>query len=36
MTTAVLIFLSREGCGSEGPCPSFGRLWLDDFELRKN
>lgn len=34
-TSAVLIFLSREGCGAEGPCPVFGRLWLDDFEIRR-
>jgi tetratricopeptide (TPR) repeat protein len=35
-TGAVLVFLAREGCGGAGPCPIFGRLWLDDFELRKN
>ncbi|HYG83081.1 MAG TPA: tetratricopeptide repeat protein [Pyrinomonadaceae bacterium] len=32
-TTAVTVFLAREDCGG-GPCPVFGRLWLDDFELQ--
>lgn len=33
-TGAVLISLRRESCSSN-PCPIFGRLWLDDFSLRK-
>jgi hypothetical protein len=33
-TTAVLISLHRQNCSS-GPCPIFGRLWLDDFIIRK-
>lgn len=33
-TNAVVIFLAREDCGG-GPCPVFGRVWLDDFELQK-
>ncbi|MBA3710866.1 MAG: tetratricopeptide repeat protein [Pyrinomonadaceae bacterium] len=33
-TSAVLITLQRQGCSS-GPCPVFGRVWLDDFSLRK-
>jgi tetratricopeptide (TPR) repeat protein len=33
-TQAVLVVLRRESCGSN-PCPIFGRLWLDDFSLRK-
>ena len=33
-TSAVLISLHRQNCSS-GPCPIFGRLWLDDFIIRK-
>jgi hypothetical protein len=33
--SAVLVLLSREGCGGPGPCPIFGRLWLDDFGIRR-
>ena len=33
-TRAVLISLRREPCAN-GPCPIFGRLWLDDFSLQK-
>jgi len=33
-TQAVLVILRRQGC-SNGPCPVFGRLWLDDFSLQK-
>lgn len=33
-TRAVLISLQRETCGPD-PCPIFGRLWLDNFSLRK-
>lgn len=33
-TSAVLISVVRQGCGS-GPCPIFGRLWLDQFSLEK-
>lgn len=31
---AVLISLQRQAC-STSPCPMFGRVWLDDFELKK-
>jgi hypothetical protein len=31
-TRSVLISLQRQGCPS-GPCPIFGRLWLDTFTL---
>ena len=31
---AVLITLQRQTCPA-GPCPMFGRVWLDDFVLRK-
>jgi Flp pilus assembly protein TadD len=34
MSGAVLISLHRQNCSS-GPCPIFGRLWLDDFILQK-
>ncbi len=34
-TRAVLIFVQRESCKS-GPCPAFGRLWIDGFRLEKN
>jgi Tfp pilus assembly protein PilF len=30
--TAILIVLQRQNCSS-GPCPIFGRLWLDEFSL---
>lgn len=33
-TTAIIISCSRASCAS-GPCPVFGRLWLDKFSLRK-
>jgi tetratricopeptide (TPR) repeat protein len=33
-TQAVLVVLRRRSCGG-GPCPIFGRLWLDDFSLQK-
>jgi hypothetical protein len=33
-TSAVTVALRRQNCAS-GPCPVFGRLWLDDFSLRK-
>jgi tetratricopeptide (TPR) repeat protein len=33
-TQAVLVILRRQGC-SNGPCPVFGRLWMDDFSLQK-
>jgi Tfp pilus assembly protein PilF len=33
-TSAVQISVVRQGCGS-GPCPIFGRLWLDQFSLEK-
>jgi tetratricopeptide (TPR) repeat protein len=32
-TSAILISLQRNCAG--GPCPIFGRLWLDDFSLQK-
>lgn len=32
-TTAVTIALQRQPCAA--PCPIFGRLWLDNFALRK-
>ena len=34
VTRAVLIVLQRQSCPS-GPCPIFGRLWLDTFTLEK-
>lgn len=33
-TNALLISLHRGNC-STGPCPIFGRMWLDDFVLQK-
>lgn len=33
-TSAILISLQRERC-SESNCPIFGRLWLDNFSLKK-
>jgi tetratricopeptide (TPR) repeat protein len=33
-TRAVLISLQRQSCPS-GPCPIFGRLWLDTFTMEK-
>ncbi len=33
-TSAVQIALQRQVC-SKSPCPIFGRLWLDNFSLRK-
>ena len=33
-TSAILISLQRQRC-SESPCPIFGRLWLDNFSLKK-
>lgn len=34
MTSAVIISLHRQNCSS-GPCPVFGRIWLDDFIIQK-
>lgn len=34
MTSAIVITCSRAACVS-GPCPIFGRLWLDNLALRK-
>ncbi len=34
-TSAVLISVHRQNCSS-GPCPVFGRMWLDDFVIEKN
>jgi hypothetical protein len=31
-TNAILIAVQRQSCSS-GPCPIFGRLWLDEFSL---
>jgi hypothetical protein len=33
-TEAVIISLRRQNCDTN-PCPVFGRVWLDDFSLRK-
>jgi tetratricopeptide (TPR) repeat protein len=33
-TSAVLISVHRQNCSS-GPCPIFGRMWLDDFSMQK-
>ena len=33
-TSAIQIMLQREHC-SRSPCPIFGRLWLDNFSLKK-
>lgn len=33
-TEAVLVSLRRQNCDAN-PCPMFGRVWLDDFSLRK-
>jgi len=33
-TSAILISLQRQRC-RESPCPIFGRLWLDNFSLKK-
>lgn len=33
-TEAVLVSLRRQDC-DRNPCPMFGRVWLDDFSLRK-
>jgi Tfp pilus assembly protein PilF len=33
-TPAVLVSVRRSNCKA-GPCPAFGRVWLDDFSLRK-
>jgi hypothetical protein len=33
-TNALLISLRRQNC-STGPCPIFGRIWLDDFVLQE-
>ncbi len=32
-THAVRIIVRRQDCGVAGPCPAFGKLWLDDFVL---
>jgi tetratricopeptide (TPR) repeat protein len=34
-TEAVVITLQRQSC-AVNPCPMFGRIWLDDFALRKS
>lgn len=34
-TSAVLISVQRQNCSS-GPCPAFGRMWLDDFVIQKS
>jgi tetratricopeptide (TPR) repeat protein len=33
-TSAILIVVVRQSCGS-GPCPIFGRIWLDQFTIEK-
>lgn len=33
-TNAVLVSFVRQSCGS-GPCPIFGRVWLDQFSMEK-
>ena len=33
-TEAVLVSVRRQSCETS-PCPMFGRVWLDDFSLRK-
>jgi Tfp pilus assembly protein PilF len=33
-TKAVRVIVRRQGCSAAGPCPAFGKLWLDDFALR--
>jgi len=33
-TEAVLVTLRREAC-TTAPCPAFGKVWLDDFEIQK-
>lgn len=33
-TNAVLVSLVRRSCGN-GPCPIFGRIWLDQFSIEK-
>jgi tetratricopeptide (TPR) repeat protein len=33
-TSALLISVQRQNCSS-GPCPIFGRLWLDEFAIQK-
>jgi tetratricopeptide (TPR) repeat protein len=33
-TNAVILSVVRQSCGS-GPCPIFGRIWLDQFSLGK-
>jgi tetratricopeptide (TPR) repeat protein len=33
-TSAVLLSIVRQSCGS-GPCPIFGRIWLDQFAVDK-
>lgn len=32
-TQAVRLIVRRQGCSAAGPCPAFGKLWLDDFAL---
>jgi tetratricopeptide (TPR) repeat protein len=32
-TNAVRVIVRRQGCSAAGPCPAFGKLWLDDFAL---
>jgi tetratricopeptide (TPR) repeat protein len=33
-TSVILISVHRQNCSS-GPCPIFGRMWLDDFVIQK-
>ena len=33
-TTAIVINFQRQNCSAD-PCPAFGRVWLDDFILRR-
>lgn len=33
-TSAVIVSFVRQSCGS-GPCPIFGRIWLDQFSIEK-
>ncbi|NOT62630.1 MAG: tetratricopeptide repeat protein [Acidobacteria bacterium] len=33
-TNAVRVIVRRQGCSAAGPCPAFGKLWVDDFALR--
>ena len=35
-THAVRVIVRRQDCPVAGPCPAFGKLWLDDFVLTDN